>query len=79
MSKTMNALFYLPLEGRSASKASRVGVIPPASDPHPNCFRFASAFALRASADKSLRFSNSTSPQGGGGKRIIALTGGISQ
>ena len=66
MTNQAHALFYLPLEGRSASTCEPGGGLPSNLHPHP--------IRLRAT-----RYAGSTSPQGGGESYVIALTGGISQ
>ena len=66
MSRTMNALFHLPLVGRSRAKRAGGGQTSTLS-PHP--------IRLRGSR----RYAGSTSPQGGGERHTVALTGGISQ
>ena len=66
MTNKQHALFHLPLVGRSRAKRAGGGLTSTLS-PHP--------IRLRGSR----RYAGSTSPQGGGESRTIALTGGISQ
>jgi len=70
MTNRANALFHLPLEGVGSASVPTASTCEPGGGPnlYPHPIR------LRAT-----RYAVSTSPQGGGERNTVALTGGISQ
>ena len=72
MTNQAHALFHLPLEGVGSASVPTASTCEPGGGPnlHPHPIRLRSA---------SLRYAGSTSPQGGGERHTVALTGGISQ